>query len=151
MSYQNEFKVVKTLSRNDTGESKSHQSGITIPKSVVKTGIFPELGHEILNPRMTLKFIEDDGTVWDFQFIYYNDVFFGKPKKISHNEFRLTCVNNYIKKHNIKAGDEVWFAKVGVNEILKIGHTSKQQEITIAAENHITKIVLGKNWKSLRY
>ena len=83
------IKVFKTLSRNDTGETNSHQSGISIPKKVASSGIFPDLGTEILNPREELIFFDKDNKVWKFQYIYYNDVFFGKPKKLAHNEYKL--------------------------------------------------------------
>lgn len=103
-------KVCKTLSRNDTGETNSHQSGMSIPKSVMKTGVFPILGTTKLNPRTTIVFYEDDGTRWEFQFIYYNDFFFGKPRHKAHDEYRLTCIVDLIRKHGIKAGDEIWFS-----------------------------------------
>lgn len=102
-------KVFKILSKNDTGETGSHQSGMSIPKAVMERNIFPKLGTDVLNPRTTIEFFEDDNTKWVFQFIYYNDVFFGKPRNKAHNEYRLTCIGELIKKHNIKSGDEIWF------------------------------------------
>ena len=76
--------LFKVLSRNDTGETGGHQSGISIPKAVAGSSIFPA--------------------------IYYNDKYHGKPADKCHDEFRLTCTNSYIREHNIKAGDQIWFA-----------------------------------------
>ena len=110
-------KLYKTLSRNDTGETKSHQSGISIPASVAHSGIFPELGTEKLNPRITITFTDENGRDWTFQYIYYNDAFFGKPARQSHNEHRLTCVKDYIAENAIHSGDKIWF---GIDETMKV-------------------------------
>ena len=53
-------KVFKILSRNDVGETGSHQSGMSIPKAVMETGIFPKLGTSKLNPRSIVEFYEED-------------------------------------------------------------------------------------------
>lgn len=102
-------KVFKILSRNDVGETGSHQSGMSIPKAVMETGIFPKLGTSKLNPRSVVEFYEEDDTRWEFQFIYYNDLFFGKPRNKAHDEYRLTCIIDLIRKNNIKSGDEIYF------------------------------------------
>ena len=148
-------KIFKTLSRNDTGETNSHQSGISIPKNIVKIGIFPDLGIEELNPRRSLEFYEEDGTCWTFQFIYYNDYFFGKPKNKSHNEYRLTRVIDLIRKHKIKSGDEIYFY-TDSSGLRKVGFV--KQKLTECAEKviHNTEIkkniiILSKNWKTVNY
>ena len=101
--------MFKTLSRNDTGETKSHQSGISIPKIVAKTDIFPPLGIETLNPRTTVEFYDEDGELYKFEYIYYNDQFHGKEASKSHNEFRLTRVIDFLRKVNAHSGDQIWF------------------------------------------
>lgn len=106
-------KLSKILSKNDTGETHSHQSGISIPKSIANEGIFPKLEVDKLNPRVTVTFIDEENQVWSFQYIYYNDVFFGKERAKAHNEFRLTCVKDYIRHNSILSGDEIWF---GIDE-----------------------------------
>ena len=72
------IKLYKVLSKNDTGETHSHQSGISIPKAVASSGIFPELTTETLNPRTDITFYDEDNVAWTFQYIYYNDIYFGK-------------------------------------------------------------------------
>lgn len=103
------LKLSKTLSKNDTGETHSHQSGISIPKAIANEGIFPKLGMESLNPRVTVAFVDEEENTWLFQYIYYNDVFFGKERSKAHNEFRLTCVKDYIRHNSIQSGDDIWF------------------------------------------
>ena len=107
-----EFKeqLFKVLSRNDTGETGGHQSGISIPKAVASSTIFPYMSTQFLNPRREVTFIDEGGKEWIMQFIYYNDKYHGKPVGKSHDEFRLTYTQSYIKEHNIKSGDQIWFA-----------------------------------------
>lgn len=107
----NKLKVVmyKTLSRNDTGETNSHQSGISIPQIVARTAIFPHLGTEKLNPRVKVTFFDEDGEAWQFEYIYYNDKFHGKDALRAHNEFRMTCVKDFLRKVKAKSGDKIWF------------------------------------------
>ena len=102
--------LFKVLSRNDTGETGGHQSGISLPKAVASSSIFPEMSKSILNPRRELTFIDEGGNAWNLQYIYYNDKYHGKPANKCHDEFRLTCTNAYIHDHHIKAGDQIWFA-----------------------------------------
>jgi hypothetical protein len=142
-------KLYKVLSRNDTGETNSHQSGISIPKSVAKSGIFPSLGKETLNPRTDIFFIDELGKEWAFQYIYYNDAFFGKPAKQAHNEYRLTCVKDYIKENNIHSGDSIWFGIDDAGERY-IGFVRKENE-NIVNENGVTIIKLGSNWHYVKY
>ncbi len=102
--------LFKVLSRNDTGETGGHQSGISIPKFVASSTIFPRMSKDILNHRRDISFIDEGGKVWNLQYIYYNDKYHGKPVNKCHDEFRLTYTNAYIREHNIKSGDQIWFA-----------------------------------------
>ena len=105
-----EKKIFKVLSRNDTGETHSHQSGISIPKKVVNAGILPKLGIDSLNPRIMLTFFDTKEKKWDFPYIYYNDAFWGKEPSKSHNEYRLTCVIDFLRENNVTSGDSIWFS-----------------------------------------
>jgi hypothetical protein len=102
--------LFKTLSRNDTGETGGHQSGISIPKDVARSSIFPQMSTQFLNPRREIVFVDEGGRDWTLQYIYYNDKYHGKPAGKCHDEFRLTCTNAYLREHNIKSGDQIWFA-----------------------------------------
>ena len=135
-------KVYKVLTRNDTGETHSHQSGITIPKKVAETTIFPKLGIDKLNPRTELLFFDEEGKMWCFQYIYYNDVFHGKERSKAHNEHRLTCVKDYIRANNIKSGDSIWFG-IDLHGVRKIGFVSNSED----KNEGTTVIKLGYGWK----
>ena len=136
------IKIYKVLTRNDTGETHSHQSGITIPSKVAQSGIFPELGTETLNPRTDVVFFDEEGIKWTFQYIYYNDIYFGKPREKAHNEHRMTCVKDYIRGNNIKFGDSIWFS-IDDNGIRRIGFEKAIEE----PKEPRTFIKLSANWK----
>lgn len=141
----NKIKIYKTLTRNDTGETKSHQSGITIPKEIADTEIFPKLGKDKLNPREEIIFYDEENTAWKFQYIYYNDIFFGKEKRKGHDEHRLTCVTQYIKKNLIKSGDSIWFS-IDDKNVRRIGfERSKCDEIEKRYEDNVIK--LSNGWR----
>lgn len=109
MSHYKE-QLFKVLSRNDTGETGGHQSGISIPKFVAQSSVFPKMNRDILNHRCDITFTDEYGNNWDMQYIYYNDKYHGKPKEKCHDEFRLTCTNKFIRENSIKSGDQIWFA-----------------------------------------
>lgn len=142
------IKLYKLLTRNDTGETHSHQSGITIPKSVAETPVFPRMSTKLLNPRVELVFFDERGNMWTFQYIYYNDVFFGKPKNKSHNEHRLTCVTSFIRENRIKAGDSIWFS-IDDAGVRKIGF--KRSDESPDKKEKTTMIVLSQKWKCIKY
>jgi len=102
--------LFKVLSRNDTGETGGHQSGISIPKAVASSTIFPKMSIHFLNPRREITFVDEGGKEWVLQYIYYNDKYHGKPAGKCHDEYRLTYTQAYINEHNIKSGDQIWFA-----------------------------------------
>lgn len=139
------IKVWKTLSRNDTGETNSHQSGISIVKDIAKAGIFPILTTDELNPRIDVVFYDEKGEKWSFKYIYYNDLFFGKEKGKGHDEFRLTCVKDFIRANNIIAGDEIWFA---INEsgerIIGFNKQNSPED-----DDNDDVIVVRKGWKMI--
>lgn len=141
------IKIYKTLTRNDTGETHSHQSGITIPVKVAKSGVFPDMGTDKLNPRVPLLFYDENHNLWEFQYIYYNDVFFGKPRHQAHNEHRLTCITKYIAENDIKSGDSVWFS-IDEKGVRRIGFERAEQEIKT---EKVPVIKLGKNWRYIQY
>lgn len=142
-----EKKVYKVLSRNDTGETHSHQSGISIPKKVVRAGILPALGTDSLNPRIELTFYDCNQKKWVFQYIYYNDIFFGKEPSKSHNEYRLTCVLEFLREFDVKAGDSIWIS-LDDNGIRRIGIQKQNPE---NEPRKVKKIVLCGGWHYYEY
>lgn len=91
--------IRKILSRNDVSETDAHQAGMYILKDSIS--FFPTLGGDTLNPRVTLVFEDESGRSWTFDFIYYNNVYFGGTR----DEYRLTPMNDYFNLYNIRAGD----------------------------------------------
>ena len=151
------IKTWKTLSKNDTGETHSHQSGISIPKEVARTDIFPHLGVETMNPRVEVIFYDEDDNAYTFQYIYYNDVFFRPDRKRGHNEFRITCVKDFIQKYSVKSGDRMWFA-LDSNNVRRIGFERAdvvlEEENGTQDENKEAKefvLVLKGGWKCIKY
>lgn len=140
-------KLKKTLSRNDTGETKSHQSGISIPKKVARSGIFPVLGKEKLNPRVDVSFYDDDNQLWTFQYIYYNDLYWGKPASKGHDEYRMTCVKDFIRQNNIKAGDSIWFM-IDDKGVRHIGFEKQENKKN---EQGVTVLKLSTSWTIIKY
>jgi len=98
--------IKKILTQNDTGETGAHQAGILVPKAYEILGFFPKLDQKTKNPRVSITFIDNAGDKWIFNFIYYNNKFFGGTR----NEYRLTGMTRYFKSKNLKAGDEIHFS-----------------------------------------
>ena len=92
--------ISKVLSSNDTGETGGHQAGMLIPKGGEILEFFPALNGDEKNPRTYLYFIDDVNKRWKFNFIYYNNKFFGGTR----NEYRLTGMTAYIRQNNLKTG-----------------------------------------------
>ncbi len=100
--------IRKRLSANDVGETGGHQAGILVPKEEQILSFFPDLDRAAKNPRMTLVMRErSDATRWEFNFIYYNNRFFGGTR----NEFRLTVMTKYLRAADAKVGDELIFTR----------------------------------------
>ena len=95
--------ISKLLSSNDTGETGGHQAGMLIPKGGDILEFFPSLDPTAKNPRAILVFEDEASQHWKFNFIYYNNRFFGGTR----NEYRLTGMTSFIHQHNLKAGDTV--------------------------------------------
>ena len=142
--------LFKVLSRNDTGETGGHQSGISIPKAVASSSIFPKMSKDILNQRREITFVDEGGKEWNLQYIYYNDKYHGKPVGKCHDEFRLTYTNAYIKEHNIKSGDQIWFAidEIGVRHI---GFLREGQDMSSTYKKEDGFVIIKiKSWTNIK-
>jgi hypothetical protein len=95
--------ITKVLSRNDTGETGGHQAGILVPKDPQILSFFPSLDSLAKNPRVRLNFMDPQGKLWGFTFIYYNNSRFGGTR----NEYRLTWMTAFIHNFNLKTGDRL--------------------------------------------
>lgn len=132
--------ISKILSSNDTGETGGHQAGMLIPKGGEILEFFPLLDKEEKNPRTTLYFIDEAGTRWKFNFIYYNNRFFGGTR----NEYRLTGMTEYLRQNNLKTGDSIVLSR-NEDDILSI-RAERQQ-----ASHSGPKFVITGTWKVVNY
>lgn len=134
--------ITKILSANDVGETGGHQAGILVPKDLEILSFFPSLNSKEKNPRVTLVFRERDGiTRWDFNFIYYNNRFFGGTR----NEYRLTCMTQYLRARNAKIGDQVVLSKC-----LESGLTVDVKRSNVPAMRQDDVLVLSGGWKVIK-
>jgi hypothetical protein len=137
--------IRKKLSANDVGTTGGHQAGILVPKAKPILSFFPVLDSGVKNPRITLVMSDKNGaTRWEFNFIYYNNRLFGGTR----SEYRLTCMTEYIRSVNAKAGDELLF---------RLNHL-RSYEIGIARAHDRTSaqtrdgaLALSGGWKIVNY
>ncbi len=105
--------VEKVLSSTDTGATGSHQAGMLVPKERTILGFFPALDPGLKNPRTVLQVNDEAGQEWAFQFIYYNNRYFGGTR----DEFRLTGMTRYIREFNLRAGDTVILRRLSPRQV----------------------------------
>ena len=129
------------MSRNDTGETGSHQAGIAIPKRKEILSFFPDLDIKTKNPRIELNFEDSRGRIWEFSFIYYNNKYFGGTR----NEYRLTGTTRYIKEYFLKEGDIITFKKYENNQY-RIGNNEEKY----FPETSGDILILGNSWRVVR-
>ncbi|HCP80683.1 MAG TPA: restriction endonuclease [Octadecabacter sp.] len=100
----------KILSANDTGQTKSHQAGMLIPKGDSEFRDFlGSLDPGVKNPRRAIVCLDDDGEKLELQYIYYNNKL--HDERGTRNEYRLTCLTAYLRQNGARAGDEVEISK----------------------------------------
>ncbi len=134
-------KISKKLSANDVGTTGGHQAGILVPKEKAILSFFPSLAPNVKNPRMTLVVRElKDGTRWEFNFIYYNNRLFGGTR----NEYRLTCMTEYLRAIDSRVGDDLIFSK---DENDSVFVDCVRAEGNMAIMNDQGVLVLGGGWK----
>ena len=132
--------VEKVLSANDTGETGGHQAGLLIPKDISTLEFFPHLDPTTKNPRCVIDLRDAAGDEWTFNFIYYNNKFFGGTR----NEYRLTCMTEFIRRYSLKEGDVVIFKKAK-GRSYELSYRRKDEPITENADG--SKVLrLSGNW-----
>ncbi|MEE2728580.1 MAG: EcoRII N-terminal effector-binding domain-containing protein [Candidatus Latescibacterota bacterium] len=133
--------ISNVLSINDTGENGSHQAGMHIPKNDKILSFFPALTKDEKNPRNSLTFTDSFKDKWIFNFIYYNNRFFGGTR----NEYRLTGMTKFFKAHNLKAGDTLTLHR-DIYGFYTVEY--EQNEVLTQTENQVLR--LGNTWKVVR-
>jgi hypothetical protein len=135
--------IEKTLSRNDTGETGSHQAGIAIPKITEILSFFPDLDKKIKNDNIQMNFKDSSGKTWEFKFIYYNNKFHDDGG--TRNEYRLTRTTGFIKNYALKEGDIITLSKYK-NDQYSIGFTENKS----SPETPGDILILGNSWRTVR-
>lgn len=133
--------ISKILSSNDTGETGGHQAGMLIPKGGEILEFFPALNGDEKNPRTYLYFIDNVNKRWKFNFIYYNNKFFGGTR----NEYRLTGMTAYIRQNNLKTGDTIVLSRDDT------GILSIRFERQNSTSSSTPKLVITGTWKVVNY
>lgn len=128
----------KTLSANDTGQTKSHQAGMLIPKGDQEFRDF--LGHldpGVKNPRKTIHCLDENGDSLELQYIYYNNKL--HDERGTRNEYRLTCLTAYLRRNSARAGDEIEISKDESESFHRIRFLAQTQVLP-------TKVIL-RGWR----
>jgi hypothetical protein len=135
--------VEKVLSANDTGETASHQAGLVIPKKIAALEFFPKLDPSTKNPRCVIDLRDAAGEEWTFNYIYYNNGLFDGTR----NEYRLTCMTEFIRRYDLKEGDTVMF-KRPTDRFYGIDYRRKDQPLTTLPDGRKV-LKLSGNWTVL--
>lgn len=131
--------IEKILSRNDSGETGTHQAGWLVPKERRILDFFPNLDASVYNPRCIVDAIDEGGVEWSFNFIYYNSRLFGGTR----NEYRLTGVTEFLRRYRLKAGDTVIFSK---SELRRVTISIRRHEVPRVEVNGRKVLRLSGNW-----
>ncbi|MEP7197982.1 MAG: EcoRII N-terminal effector-binding domain-containing protein [Saprospiraceae bacterium] len=132
------YSIEKTLSANDSGETGGHQAGILVPKTIDILSFFPELSINQKNPRSIIRLTDNENKIWVFNFIYYNNKFYGGTR----NEYRLTGMTKYINQNNLRTNDRIVLSQSSGGQY-SIDYI--RSKATFESKTKILK--LGNNWK----
>ncbi len=96
----------KVLTANDTGETRSHQVGVHVPKTSLELlAFFPYLDASEKNPRCRLTAIDAHGKSWVLDLVYYNNKL--HDPKGTRLEYRLLHVTRFLRAHGARSGDRL--------------------------------------------
>ena len=132
--------VEKVLSANDAGETGGHQAGLLIPKDLLTLAFFPNLDSTVKNPRCVIDLRDSAGDEWTFNFIYYNNKRFGGTR----NEYRITCMTDFIRRYSLKGGDVVIFKKTA-SRFYELSYRRKDDPLKAFADGSKVLRLTG-NW-----
>lgn len=133
-------RVQKALSPNDMGDTRSHQAGIHVPKSLVH--FFPALNESALNPRSNVRLRSEHGVVGTCTYIYYNNRVVSNGTR---DEYRITRIRSFLTECGARTGDTVEFTRMGNNQYLVsiVASETKPVSDTIVVD-------LASGWRTVR-
>jgi hypothetical protein len=98
-------RVSKRLTRNDLGETGSHQSAIHVPKRAEIIAFFPELDESEENPSCMIDIWSAEvAREYQLRFIHYNNRVVGSGTR---DEYRLTGTRLLLRELNARSGDDL--------------------------------------------
>ena len=132
--------IEKILSPNDLGITGAHQAGMLIPKNDMILNYFPYLDKTAENPRVSLRFLDEGGTYWKFNLIYYNN----KLRGGTRNEYRLTGMTKYLRSAGLVPGDIILFSKNEDDYMISYKRISAPET---GSDDGTVKIILSDSWR----
>ena len=135
------LRVLKRLSPNDTGETKSHQAGIHVPKALAD--FFPTLNESALNPRANLRLRNEQGVTGTCTYIHYNNKVVGDGTR---DEYRVTRIRPFLSECGARTGDTIEFNRVADNDYMVI---VVESEAELASRDTVV-VDLASGWKTVR-
>lgn len=134
----------KILTKNDTGETGAHQSGIVVPKQNLELiEFFPKLDVQLFNPDRWITCEDPRGELWDMRYVYYNGKTF-LPRRSTRNEYRITHMTKFFSAWNAKSGDSVVFVSTKIEGNYGIKIIKKSE-----ADSGGRKPVVLRGWKAV--
>ena len=135
------LRVQKTLSPNDTGDTRSHQAGIHVPKQLVH--FFPVLNESAMNPRADVRLQNEQGVTGTCTYIHYNNRVVSDGTR---DEYRITRIRSFLIKCGARTGDTIEFTRVADDEYV-VGLVDLE---TKSASPHTVIVDLSGGWKTVR-
>ena len=134
------LRVQKTLSPNDTGDTRSHQAGIHVPKALAH--FFPALSESELNPRATVCVRSDRGVVGTCTYIHYNNKVVSDGTR---DEYRITRIRSFLTDCSARTGDTIEFRRMSDSQYLVriVESDTKPTSDTVVVN-------LANGWKTVR-
>jgi hypothetical protein len=134
--------IQKPLSANDLGLTGAHQAGILVPKQPDILGFFPALDRSQLNPRCSIRVVDERGEAWTFVFIFYNNALVANGTR---NEYRLTHMTRFLRQQGAQPGDTLCLSKLEGHVRARVIRGSPQP-----ADEDVVIRHSGK-WRVVRY
>lgn len=107
MSETAEIVLRKVLTRNDVGDTGSHQMGIHVPKLLAP--LMPKLDERIENPDCVIE-VETSLGRFSWRYIHYNRKLFAKGTR---DEYRLLLVADFLRAAAPSTGDALELVVTG--------------------------------------
>ena len=96
------MKLIKVLTKNDLGQTGSHQAGFHVPKSLI--GYLPALDEATLNPDCWLVVTCENAGNASWRYVHYNNKIVSGGTR---DEYRVTHTTSALRLMRAEPGDEL--------------------------------------------